>query len=409
MGSHPHFVHWVLSLVTRAYRSVQAFWEQQACVSTPSRDPMSCSGSRATQVTATGGPTKRYGRKTNGSEVAKDHAAAIAGRTFFITGGTAGLGLETAAVLAEHGARVVLTGRGPSTVDPAVATVRARATAAGHARLPDGSDNVIGLSCDLSVLASVRRCAVAFAALRLPDLHVLINNAGVMASPLVRTADGLEQQFAVNHLGHFLLTQLLRPFLEATAGRCPPNTVRVVNLSSMAHHIFTPPEGIDLADVAYARAGYNPWGRYGQAKLANILHARELQRRFDADGAAVLTVAVHPGVIMGTTLMRHSSLRSMLSMFSYKRFWRYGMSDPRKTVQQGISTTLVAALASDVPRFAYYSHCVPEREKTCPAASDDGLAARLWTLSEELLATVGVSTAPVVAGSAAGVGAVAGK
>ena len=102
----------------------------------------------------------------------------------------------------------------------------------------------------------------------------------------------------------------------------------------------------------------------------------------------MLTVAVHPGVITGTSLMRHTSFRSMLSMLSYKRAWRYFPVEPQKTVQQGISTTLVAALASDVPRFAYYSHCVPEREKTCPAASDDGLAARLWTLSEELLANI---------------------
>lgn len=327
-----------------------------------------------------------YHAKTNGREVADALAANIAGKTFLVTGGTGGLGLETVLMLAERGAaRVWFTGRSQATIDAATAKLQAR--------VPGGLSNLRGLVCNLGSLASVAAAADTFLASGEP-LHVLINNAGVMACPKTLTADGFEEQFGVNHIGHFHLTNLLLPKLKETAaalrGGAPapapgtPCPVRVVNLASVAHYAFAPrPSGIYWDDLAAVK-GYNAWGRYGQAKLANILHAQELQRRLDAEGAGVTFVPIHPGVIMETDLMRHMSFRFVADMLSHPRMvMTMGGS---KTTQQGISTTLVAALHPDVVPGAYYSDCNVETKQVHPIVGSAEAGARLWRASEELVA-----------------------
>lgn len=320
--------------------------------------------------------TARFGAKTTGNDIIAAFPGAAKGRVALITGGTAGLGLETAITLAGAGAIIYLTGRSNKTVDAAVVIVKEKVpTAAVH-----------GLVCDLGSIASVRACAAAFLATGSP-LHLLINNAGVMACPRGYTSDGFETQFGTNHIGHFVLTNELLPRVMASA------PARIINLSSMGHYIFRDPRGIFFDDLA-ANGFYCPWQRYGMSKLANILHVRELQHRIDASVPAgapppdVLAIALHPGAILGTNLMRHADLYTTFRIFLYPSV--YPRMFGNKTTQEGIATTLLAALApsTDLQRGGYYADCKVETYTVTTTASDDALAARLWTVSEELVAGV---------------------
>ncbi|WP_440899720.1 oxidoreductase, partial [Actinosynnema sp.] len=196
-----------------------------------------------------------------------------AGRTALVTGANSGLGLRTAEVLAARGARVLLACRS-----------RERGLAAVERVSRHGEAELVRL--DLGELASVRAAAERVLELTGGGLDLLVNNAGLMAPPLARTADGFESQFGVNHLGHAALTWLLMPALRARAG------ARVVTVSSVAHRLG----GLDLADPNFEVRRYAPWVGYGQSKLANLLFARELDRRLRLSGADVTSVAAHPGV-----------------------------------------------------------------------------------------------------------------
>ena len=198
----------------------------------------------------------------------------VAGRTYVVTGANSGIGLEASRVLAERGAHVVLACRRPEPAQAAVARILRTA--------PSADLEVEAL--DLGDLTSVR-AAAAHLVERHPRLDGLVNNAGIMAPPLGRTADGFETQLGVNHLGHFALTLGLLPSLLATPGS------RVVTVSSVGHRWGT----IDLTDPAYERRRYARWQAYGQSKLANLLFTSELQRRFAAGGYDALALAAHPG------------------------------------------------------------------------------------------------------------------
>ncbi|MBW8783581.1 MAG: SDR family NAD(P)-dependent oxidoreductase [Novosphingobium sp.] len=203
------------------------------------------------------------------------------GRTILVTGANTGLGFEAAKVLAARGARVLLGCRDKGKAEAAMRAISGAAPGADLAFLP----------LDQADLASVRRAAEL--AGREPRLDVLLNNAGVMTPPLMRTADGFELQFGVNHLGTFALTSLLLPKLaEAPAAR-------VVVTSSVAHKRGR----IDWDDLN-AEHGYRRGDSYCQSKLANLLFLFELDRRLRAAGAPVMAVGCHPGVAM-TELMRH--------------------------------------------------------------------------------------------------------
>jgi NAD(P)-dependent dehydrogenase (short-subunit alcohol dehydrogenase family) len=209
------------------------------------------------------------------------------GRTAIITGGTGGLGLETARVLAAHGATVVIAGRDP-------AKLAAAADQVSGAR-PGGSVQTVQI--DLASLESVRKAAAELAA-RYPSLDLLINNGGLMMPPYGLTKDGYELQFGTNHLGHFALTGLLMGPLLATPGS------RVVTVSSNAHRGGR----MNFEDLNSSRH-YRKMTAYGQSKLANLMFTYELQRRLAAAKAQTIAVAAHPGTAR-TDLTRHLSALS---------------------------------------------------------------------------------------------------
>jgi NAD(P)-dependent dehydrogenase (short-subunit alcohol dehydrogenase family) len=271
------------------------------------------------------------------------------GRTVVVTGGNSGLGLATARALAAAGARVVLAVRD---------TTRGEQAAAG---LP-GQVEVQRL--DLADLTSVRSFAAGWSG----DLDVLVNNAGIMAVPEARTADGFELQFGTNHLGHFALTNLLLPHV----------TDRVVTVSSGLHSSGT----IVLDDLNWQRRTYSATGAYAQSKLANLLFTLELQRRLTEAGSPVRATAAHPGWA-ATNLQSGSGSRVKDAAMAV------GNRLVAVSSEQGARPILFAAVA-DVPGGSYAGPSgtlmrgTPTLAGRSAEASDAGLARRLWTASAEL-------------------------
>jgi NAD(P)-dependent dehydrogenase (short-subunit alcohol dehydrogenase family) len=281
----------------------------------------------------------------------------MAGKLVVITGGNTGIGKETAVALATMGAQVVFTARDARKGEDAREEIRTRS----------GRDDVEVMALDLARLSSVRAFAVAFAARR-DRLDVLINNAGLVLGSRSETEDGYETTFQVNHLGPFLLTQLLKPQLAAAPA------ARVVNVSSDAHKQAR--RGLDFDDLQSER-GYRSFPVYGKTKLANILFTRELARRWDDTG--VTTNALHPG-------------------FVASRFGRDGdtgwlgslalpLSKPfALTPKQGAQTSVYVASAPELEGVTggYWVKSAPA--SPTKAAQDDDAARRLWEVSEELAA-----------------------
>jgi NAD(P)-dependent dehydrogenase (short-subunit alcohol dehydrogenase family) len=234
---------------------------------------------------------------------------------------------------------------------------------------------------DLSDFASVRRFAEGFRAEGKP-LHLLINNAGIMACPLQRTPAGFESQFATNHLGHFLLTTLLMPALKAGA----PS--RVVSLTSTGHKLSP----VEFDDISFEKRPYDKWKAYGQAKSANALFAVELDRRHRPSGVSAFSV--HPGGIM-TGLQKELPREEMSALG-----WLNEDGTPRegfKSTAQGAATSIWAATsrALDGKGGLYLEDCnvavladasTPRHIGVMPHALDPAAAQRLWTVSEQMLA-----------------------
>ena len=277
-------------------------------------------------------------------------------KTVVVTGATSGLGKESARALASAGAQVVLCGRDDAKGQAVVDEIGG-ATSFQH--------------LDLADLDSVRTSADELLS-RIERLDVLLNNAGVMACPLDRTADGFEMQFGTNHLGHFLFTARLFPLLLESA----PS--RIVNLSSHGHMIG----GVDLEDPNYEHRDYDKWGAYGQAKTANVLFSRELDRRFgDHD---VHAYAVHPGMII-TELGRHLDEADIADIGERtSKRPSGGPSAEFKPVERGAATQVWAATGAGIPGGAYLADAAV-CEQVAPHATDDDVAGRLWTLSEDLV------------------------
>ena len=292
----------------------------------------------------------------------------LSGKTVFITGGNSGLGLETGRAMAAKGAHVVLAGRDQAKLDEAVVTIR-----------DDQSDaNVETIICDLASLESVRECGKE-ANERFEKIDLLINNAGVMACPQDKTADGFERQFGTNHLGHFLLTKHLIPLVEAGEDK------RIVNLSSRGHHISP----VVFDDVNFERRDYDPWASYGQSKTANVLFTVGLEERFGDRG--IHAFAVHPGGIH-TNLGRHMTEEQTQALQE-----RIAKSDPDfsfKSIPQGAATQSWAATSSDLDGKGglYCEDChVAEQDDESSTggvrsyAIDKDNAERLWSMSEEMV------------------------
>eukprot|EP00268_Persea_americana_P008661 TRINITY_DN13385_c0_g1_i7.p1 TRINITY_DN13385_c0_g1~~TRINITY_DN13385_c0_g1_i7.p1 ORF type:complete len:324 (-),score=49.24 TRINITY_DN13385_c0_g1_i7:204-1175(-) len=282
--------------------------------------------------------------------------------TAIVTGGASGIGAETVRVLALRGAHVIIAARNLEAANSAKQLILNENRAA----------RVDVLKLDLCSLKSVREFADSFLAMDLP-LNILLNNAGVMFCPYQLSEDGIEMQFATNYLGHFLLTSLLLEKMKRTARETGVEG-RIVNLSSIAH-LHTYDEGIQF-DKINDQSGYSDKKAYGQSKLAIILHANELSRRLQAEGANVTINSVHPGLIM-TNLMRHSFiLMQILKVFTYI-FW--------KNVPQGAATTCYVALHPSVKGVTgtYFLDC--NKFTPSPLATNEELAKKLWDFSNKLI------------------------
>lgn len=325
----------------------------------------------ATPVTA-----PKFSAKSTAEEVAQEFGDRANGKYVIITGSNVGLGFETARVLCKKGANVTLACRNISAGDAALAAIKAEQ--------PDAKVELRRL--DLNDLNSVREFARGYRESDRP-LHILINNAGVMACPKSFTSNGLETQFGVNHIGHFLLTMELLSVLKRSGTAQEP--ARVVNLSSMANLLFAPRVGIVLDDLKGERH-YSPWQRYGASKLANILFSSELNRRMQAEKQPVISMSLHPGVITETNLMRHfngSAAWDLLFSINGWRAFNKIISEPSKNTGQGSATSVYCALSPDVVPGAYYSDCAQE-SNTHPKAFDSKLAQDLWQASEKIIAEI---------------------
>lgn len=280
-----------------------------------------------------------------------------------VTGANGGLGLQTARALARKGAHVIMAAR-----DQDRANQARRAIAAD---VPDAGLEIREL--DLASLLSVRACADAVVADH-ARIDLLVNNAGIMAVPEQATADGFELQFGVNHLGHFVLTRRLLPaLLEAPAGR-------VVSVTSFARLTAQP---VDPGNP-HLRGTYKPWRAYGQSKLANLHFAVELQRRLEAAGASVASLAADPG--LSATDLQARSVRETGGGLS-QRFWHVAARSVGMPAGRGAGPQLRAATDPGArggelyaPRWGTFGP--PVRRRLVGRALDRDAARTLWQLSE---------------------------
>ena len=291
------------------------------------------------------------------SENSSDHR--LDGLTAVVTGANSGLGLQTVIDLARRGASVVLACRNEER----------GAAALQRARDASGSASLTLRQLDLANLESVR----SFGREWTGPLDLLINNAGVMATPLKRTADGFEQQFGINHLGHFALTGLLLDALRQSA------SARVITVSSLAHRRGR----IDFDDLN-AHSRYRAWKAYNQSKFANLLFTMELDRRVRAAGWPLIAAAAHPGLSTTnlTAGMRGAAVLDLMGGF----FRVMGQSDV-----DGAKPILLAATGEQVRGGDYYGPDGPGETRgnpvlvaPAPSVLDEHVAARLWAVSEQL-------------------------
>lgn len=314
--------------------------------------------------------TKPFGVESTTDDVLQ--GVDLSGKRILVTGVSAGLGVETARALAAHGAKVVGAARNLDKARAATEIVREAASASG------GSLELAEL--DLASLASVRACADALLADgRAFDL--IIANAGVMATPQGKTADGFETQFGTNHLGHFVLINRIASLLKAGG--------RLVNLSSAGHRYAN----VDLDDPNFEYTPYAPFVAYGRSKTANILFAVEFDRRHKDRG--VRATAVHPGGIL-TELTRHMSKEELDALVKSTMTEPTGGEPPTqlKTIPQGAATSVwagVVARADEVGgRYCLDCHVAEIDDETARGgvrsyALDPDNAKALWAKSEAMV------------------------
>ncbi|MBP1986270.1 oxidoreductase [Halolamina salifodinae] len=311
------------------------------------------------------------------------------GRTVVVTGANSGLGYEATAAFAGNGADVVMAcrslGRGRQAAEEIRETLTGDAPA--WASAPD-SGSLTVMKLDLANLDSATEFVESFTE-RFDDLHVLCNNAGVMAVPRGETADGFERQFGINHLGHFALTGHLLPALRDTDGE-----TRVVTQSSGVHENGS----IDFQDLQREQS-YDKWDAYAQSKLANVLFGYELDRRLNAaegssaragdeDGADTVSVVCHPGYA-NTNLQRRGPEESGSTL----RLWAMKLANAllAQPASQGVLPMLYAATDDDIDGGEYIgpgglmnARGAPEEQESNEESYDPDVADRLWAVSEEL-------------------------
>jgi NAD(P)-dependent dehydrogenase (short-subunit alcohol dehydrogenase family) len=311
-------------------------------------------------------PTSTYGPTTTAAEIVAN--VDLHGRRVVVTGASSGIGVETARALASAGAEVTLAVRN---VEAGVKVATAIAE-----KLPPQAGDLKVVRLDLADPISVADLVRAWAG----PLHVLVNNAGVMALPqLTRTAAGYEMQFATNHLGHFALATGLHKWLAAADG------ARVVSVASIGH-LFSP---VVFDDLHYRFRPYDQWTSYGQSKSANVLFAVGAAQRWNDDGVAVN--ALMPGNIASTALARHMGADDLAALGDRTTL----RLPPVKTIEQGAATSVLLAASPDVEGVTgrYYEDCaqalqINERADNtagvAPYVLDLDNAERLWQISSAL-------------------------
>jgi NAD(P)-dependent dehydrogenase (short-subunit alcohol dehydrogenase family) len=289
----------------------------------------------------------------------------LSGKVAIVTGANSGIGYATARALARKEAAVILACRNKEKGEAAVRQITQA--------YPEAKAEFMSL--DLSDLASVHRFADEFAS-HYVQLDILINNAGIMWAPFSKTADGFENQFATNHLGHFALTGLLLDHIVRTP------QARIVTVSSWGHRFGK----IDF-DNLNAEKGYDGERAYGQSKLANLLFTYELQRRFEVAGVDAIAAAAHPGATV-------TNLPASWTAVNPRAHWRVVRmlnSFIGQKPEMGALPTLYAATAPDVQGGDYYGprnwgglRGHPTKVQSSDSSYDTAVAAKLWTVSEEL-------------------------
>jgi len=289
------------------------------------------------------------------------------GKRVFITGANSGIGFEAARVLAMKGAQVIMACRNEAKALAAMATIRQQYPRAALHFIP----------LDLGDLASVREAAQLFFE-HYDRLDLLINNAGVMWLPEGRTVDGFESQLGTNHLGHFALTGLLLPALLKQPA------ARIVTVSSLAHRAGN----LYFDDLFFAQHPYGKHRAYAQSKLANLVFARELERRLNAAGAQCLSLAVHPGVSNTNLAMPRSEKRTSRWVAALA-----GILTPLvgQNALKGALPTLYAATAESVnggdyigPDGFYEAWGYPHQANSTRRSRNPELGRKLWEVSEQL-------------------------
>jgi NAD(P)-dependent dehydrogenase (short-subunit alcohol dehydrogenase family) len=297
----------------------------------------------------------------------------LVGKTIVITGISSGLGIETARALSHTGATLILIARDISKAKTALQDMLAAGTVAEY------------VTMDNTSLDSVRTAAASVLKVSGGRVNILINNAGIMALPdLQLSEDGFEMQLAVNHLAHFLLFELLRPALLASA--TPSFSSRVINLSSSAHRIASINE---TGNYNFENGNYHAWVAYAQSKTANVYMTNEIERRYGSSG--LHATAVHPGLI-GTPLMKHVDAATLEGWAQNE-----AVGKVMKSVEQGAATTVWAAVAKEWESKGgrYLAECedAPEGEDdhsaegwgTVPHTYDAEREARLWNDSLKMV------------------------
>lgn len=291
------------------------------------------------------------------------------GKTIVVTGGNNGIGLETAVGLARLGAHVVITARNRAKGEAALADIKNRSE----------SDNVELMLADFASLESIRSFAQEFDA-KHGRLDVLVNNAGGINTSRSETMDGFETTFGVNHLGYFLVTNLLLGTLKASA------PARIVSVSSGAHLRV---KGIDFDDLN-AEQSYSGMGVYGKSKLANVLFTYELSRRLE--GSGVTANCLHPGVVRSGFGQNNGGLIALVFKSAYTL-----MTPFTKSNAQGAETSIYLASSREVEGVTGKYFADSKETPSSPASHDEEAAKRLWGVSEQM---TGLAAAPVASDEA---------
>ncbi|XP_067134946.1 retinol dehydrogenase 12-like isoform X3 [Centruroides vittatus] len=278
------------------------------------------------------------------------------GKTVIITGGNTGIGKETAIDLSRRGASIILACRDVKKGKDAVKDIQ----------FITGNSNIKFMQLDLASFNSIRSFSEEVLKSE-PQIHILINNAGLGATPFQKTQEGYEMQFGVNHLGHFLLTLLLLDRIKSSA------PARIINVSSMAYKY-----GKIKFDDLNSEKDYKPIPAYCQSKLANIYFTRELAKRLE--GTNVTTYCLHPGVVdteLGRYLKDSSGFHYTIAFYITSKLFF-------KSTKQGAQTTIYCAVAEELANESghFYTEC--RRSRLNSNATDDTVAEKLWKISEEM-------------------------